>query len=112
MQMDAVIQVVMLIGLFILIGALLGRTFPLNDDTRSLFINLIVNIAIPAIILSSVFNVDITSDHLRLIALVFVMSIVINLLGIGLGYIFVLIFNRNAANRTELALVSGLGNTG
>ena len=106
MQMDAVIQVVMLIGLFILIGALLGRTFPLNDDTRSLFINLIVNIAIPAIILSSVFNVDITSDHLRLIALVFVMSIVINLLGIGLGYIFVLIFNRNAANRTELALVS------
>lgn len=112
MEMGAVFQTITLIGMFIVIGALLARTFPFNDDTRSLFINLIVNAAIPAIILSSIFNVEMTPERFRLIALVFVISIVINLFGMGLGYLFSLTFYRQAENKNELAILSGLGNTG
>lgn len=112
MEMGAVFQTIMLIGLFILIGALLARTFPFNDDTRSMFISLIVNAAIPAIILSSIFNVDMSPERFKLIIFVFLISVFINVFGIGLGYVLSFIFYREASNKNELAILSGLGNTG
>src|SRR5699024_8084801 len=112
MEMSAVFQTIALIGLFILIGALLARTFPFNDDTRSMFISLIVNAAIPAIILSSIFSVDMSADRFKLIIFVFIVSVAINLFGIGLGYLFAFVFYRQATNKNELAILSGLGNTG
>lgn len=112
MEMAAVFQTILLIGLFILIGAILARTFPFNDDTRKMFISLIVNAALPAIILSSIFNVEMTTDRFKTILFVFLMSIAINLLGIGLGYLFSFLFYRSATNKNELAILSGLGNTG
>lgn len=112
MEMSIVFQTILLIGLFILIGAILARSFPFNDDTRSLYMNLIVNVALPAIILSSIFNVDITPEKFRIIFFVFIASIAINILGIGLGYLFAQLFYRNSTQKNELALLSGLGNTG
>lgn len=112
MEMGAVFQTITLIGLFILIGALLARTYTFNDDTRTMFISIIVNAAIPAIILSSVFNVEMSPERLQLIAFVFVIAVVINLFGIGLGYLISYLFYRDADNKIELAIVSGLGNTG
>ena len=112
MEMSIVFQTIILIGLFILIGAILARTFPFNDDTRSLFMSLIVNAALPAIILSSIFNVDITPERFRTLLFVFIISITINVLGIGLGYLFAFVFYRKSNQKNELALLSGLGNTG
>jgi len=112
MEMSAVFQTIALIGLFILIGALLARTFPFNDDTRSMFISLIVNAAIPAIILSSIFSVDMSAYRFKLIIFVFIVSVAITLFGIGLGYLFAFVFYRQATNKNELAILSGLGNTG
>ncbi len=96
----------------IIIGALLSRTFPFNDDTRGLFISLIVNIAMPCIILSSIFNVEMDNGTFKMIAVVFGLSILINLTGIGIGWVFAAIFYPNTNKRRELALLSGLGNTG
>lgn len=96
----------------IFLGAILSRTFPFNDDTRQMFISLIVNVAMPCIILSSIFNVEITKDSFRLIAIVFILSIIINLTGIGLGWLFARICYPKSKKKAELAILSGLGNTG
>lgn len=112
MEMGVVFQTIFLISLFILIGAILARTFPFNEDTRSMFMSLIVNAALPAIILSSIFNVDITSERFRIIIYIFLISIAINVLGIVLGYLFAFLFHRKSKQKNELALLSGLGNTG
>lgn len=112
MEMNAVFQTIALIGLFIAIGALLARTYNFNDDTRSLYITLIVNVAIPAIILSSIFNVEMTPERFTLIIFVFIASVVINVFGIGLGYLISYIFYRDSKHKNELAILSGLGNTG
>lgn len=112
MDMGAVFQTITLIGIFILIGALLTRTFPFNEDTRSLFISLIVNAAIPAIILSSIFNVEMSPERFKTIIFIFLIAVGINLFGMGLGYGLTVIFNRDSKRKSELAIVSGLGNTG
>src|SRR5699024_1427936 len=64
------------------------------------------------IILSSIFNVDITKDSFKLIVIVFILSIVINLTGIGLGGLFARIFYPRSKKKAELAILSAFGNTG
>lgn len=112
MDMSAVFQTIALIGLFIFIGVLLSRSFPFNEDTRSMFITLIVNAAIPAIILSSIFNVEMSPERFRVIIIVFIIAVFINIFGIALGYLVAFLFYREAENKNELAILSGLGNTG
>lgn len=113
MEMGAVFQTISLIGLFILIGGLLAKkTFTFTNDTRAMFISLIVNAAMPAIILSSIFNIEMTPERFKIIIFVFIISIVINVFGIGLGYLFSTLFYRKANNNNQIAILSGLGNTG
>jgi len=112
MDVSIVFQSILLIALMILIGGLLSKTFPFNDDTRKMFISLIVNVAMPSIILSSIFNVEINNDTFKLVAIVFGLSILINLIGIGLGWVLATLFFRQSTKKREIALLSGLGNTG
>ncbi|MEK3936361.1 AEC family transporter [Sporosarcina sp. FSL W7-1349] len=112
MEIAVVFQSITVITVMIVIGALLTRTFPFNDDTRKMFISLIVNVAMPCIILSSIFNVEMEEDTFKMIALVFCLSIIINIMGIGIGWLFATVFYRHSNKKNELALLSGLGNTG
>lgn len=112
MEISAVMQSISIISLMILIGAIFSKSFQFNDDTRSVFINLIVNIAMPSIILSSIFKVKMDEHVFRSIVLVFFISISICIIGIGLGWLLSVIIYKKSNKHTELALLSGLGNTG
>lgn len=112
MEISIVFQSIVLIALMIFIGALLSKTFPFNDDTRKMFISLIVNVAMPSIILSSIFKVEMNQDIFKMIIIVFLISILINLTGIGLGSLLVGVFYKDSRKKSEVALLSGLGNTG
>lgn len=112
MELTIVFQSILLIAMLIIIGAILSRTFPINGDTRKMFISLIVNIAMPSIILSSIFNVKITKDSFKLIIIVFILSIVISIFGIILGHFLTRIFYPKSTKNNEIAILSGLGNTG
>ncbi|MCZ2258220.1 AEC family transporter [Sporosarcina sp. G11-34] len=112
MELSIVIQSIAIIYLMILIGAALSKTFSFNEDTRGVFISLIVNIAMPSIILSSIFNVKMDDDTFSTIILVFLLSILINVVGIGVGWLLSFTFYNKSNKHVELALLAGLGNTG
>ena len=112
MELSIVIQSIAIISLMIVIGAVLSKSFQFNDDTRGVFISLIVNIAMPSIILSSIFNVKMDNDTFRTIILVFFVSILINVVGIALGWVLSFTFYKKSKKHAELALLAGLGNTG
>lgn len=112
MELSIVIQSIAIISLMILIGAALSKSFRFNEDTRGVFISLIVNVAMPSIILSSIFNVKMDEDTFSTIILVFFISILINLVGIGLGWLLSFTFYNKSKKHAELALLAGLGNTG
>lgn len=112
MEINVVVQSIIIISIMIIIGAILSKSFKFNDDTRSVFISLIVNVAMPCIILSSIFKVEMSDNTFKRIIVVFCLSIIINLAGIGMGWILTNVFNRDSNKRKELALLSGLGNTG
>ncbi|OKL37869.1 AEC family transporter [Domibacillus mangrovi] len=112
MELNVVIQSIVIISLMIMIGAILSRTYHFNEDTRSVFISIIVNVAMPCIILSSIFHVEMNENTFKMIVFVFCLSILINAAGIGLGWLLSAVFYRHSTNNRELALLSGLGNTG
>ncbi|WP_391117647.1 AEC family transporter [Psychrobacillus sp. L3] len=112
MEITQVIQSITIISIMITIGAIISKTFRINEDTRKVFISIIVNVAMPCIILSSIFHVEMNEKRFKMIMLVFCLSVIINIIGIGLGWVFSGVFYRSSTNRKELALLSGLGNTG
>ncbi|WP_286228728.1 AEC family transporter [Neobacillus mesonae] len=112
MEISLIIQSIIIISILIAIGAFFSKTFSYNEHTRKMFISLIVNVAMPCIILSSIFQVDLNRETFKLIAFVFLISIFINLLGIGLGWGLANIFQKHSKKKRELAILSGLGNTG
>lgn len=112
MTLGLIFHSIGIITLMIAIGVILARTFHFNEDTRSVFISLIVNVGMPCIILSSILQVEINGDLLQKILLVFILSIGINILGIGIGYLFAIVFHKKVNRAKELAILSGLGNTG
>lgn len=112
MELNVVVQSIVIISLMILIGAGLSKTLRFNQDTRSVFISIIVNVAVPCIILSSIFNVEMNEERFKMMLIVFGLSVVINVIGIMIGWLLTALFFRKSKYRNEFALLSGLGNTG
>lgn len=110
MSFFVIIQPILIIGILILIGFFISRNYTFNGDTRKLFITLIINAGMPAIILSSIFKVEINESMFRKIILVLIISIIINVIGITIGLICAYFLHSH--NRVESAILSGLGNTG
>ncbi|WP_285767083.1 AEC family transporter [Peribacillus sp. SI8-4] len=107
-----VFESVLLIGMMILVGVILSYLNPLNEQNKQTYSMIIVNVAMPCIILSSIFKVDINQAMLRNILIVFILSLAINLFGIGLGGLLVTLCSPGNSFRREISLLSGLGNTG
>ena len=112
MKYTVVFEPILLIAVMILIGVLLARMTPINESTRKTYTLIIVNVAMPCIILSSIFKVDIDHSILKNIGIVFGLSIIINILGILIGWLLIAVFDKKSTIKPEIALLSGLGNTG
>lgn len=110
MSFLVIVQPILIISFLILIGFFVSKTYSFNKDARQLFVTLIINTGIPAIILSSVLQVEIDEAMFRNILLVLVISIIINIIGIFTGLFFARLFQDY--NRAESAILAGLGNTG
>lgn len=112
MEISAVIHSISLISILIILGSFVARSYPFNDDTRQMFIILITNVAMPAIILSSIFSVEIDQQMFKTLIIIFILSIIINIAGLVLGYLSTSIFKRHSKKKTEIAILSAFGNTG
>ena len=107
-----VYQSIAIIAMMIIIGVLISRSIPITEQTKKVFTSIIVNVAMPCIILSSVFNMSISANILKNLGLVFIFSIIINIIGMLIGWFLASYHRESKAHRAEIALLSGLGNTG
>jgi malate permease and related proteins len=112
MEYTIVFESIMLIGLMILIGIILAFFMPLNENTKQTYTTLIVNVGMPCIILSSILKVEIDQSIFKNVITVFNLSLFFNMIGIGIGWFAALGSKQNNPSRREIALLSGLGNTG
>lgn len=112
MEIAVVFHSILLISALIGLGAIAARTYKFNNDTKKMYISLITNVGMPSIILSSIFNVTVNRETLKLLFVIFLVSIGINLLGLALGYITTLLFKKRFKKSIEVTILSAFGNTG
>lgn len=112
MEITTLLTSVFVMAVIIGIGSLVGYRQPLTADSRKLMIAIIVNVAMPCIILDGVFKTSIDGKLLTQIIVIFVVSILFNCLGMGIGYMGAKALRLPEKKRRELAILSGLGNTG
>ncbi|GED12177.1 AEC family transporter [Aneurinibacillus migulanus] len=112
MEIGTVVTSILMMAVMIFIGSLLARRIPFTMERRQLLIAIIINVAMPCIILNGVFQTEIDAEFLMLVLLIFLSSIVINCLGVLLGWIAARGMRVAPDKAKEMALLSGLGNTG
>ncbi len=112
MEMNTLIQSILVMAAIIGIGAAIGCRQPLAADSRQLLITIIVNVAMPCIILDGVFQTPIDDRLMLQIFAIFAVSVLLNCLGILIGWLGARTLPLSAKKRRELAILSGLGNTG
>jgi malate permease and related proteins len=103
------ILVMALIGL---LGFLIAKRVELTSSVRLFIIFIVVNVALPSMIFSSIVSRNITSDLLQDLAVVYGSALVLNLTGILFGYTFGRLSGYGDLERKQLAVLCGCGNTG
>lgn len=112
MELQTLQQSILIMAVIIGIGSLIGYRQPLTADSRQLVITIIINVAMPCIILDGIFQTEMDSQILTQIFAIFLISILLNCLGIVLGWLGARTLPLPAKKRREIAILSALGNTG
>ncbi|WP_257348997.1 AEC family transporter [Pseudalkalibacillus decolorationis] len=95
-----------------LIGYIIAKTNEITDESKQLLISIMLNVAIPCIILDGAFKTKVGKELISQLIIIFIFSILISLFGLLLGWIFARIFNYSPSNARKMAFIAGLGNTG
>jgi predicted permease len=103
---------IFMMAVIIGIGAWIGMRSPLSGDSRQLMIMIIVNVAMPCIILDGIFQLPIDQKLLMQIFVIFAIAILFTCFGIFLGWMGARLFHLPSRQARQLAILSGCGNTG
>ncbi|TWI58083.1 AEC family transporter [Halalkalibacter nanhaiisediminis] len=103
---------VSMMAIIILFGMLIGRRLEINFEAKRLLMMIIINIAVPAIIFNGIFNTKISDELLGNMLAIFIISIVLNMIGIGLGWLVARLFGFRSLKARKIAILAGIGNTG
>lgn len=112
MDFTTIFTSVIVMGCMIGVGILLKRGLTFNEDARQLLMGIIINVAMPCIILYSIFQFPMNDSVFKLVLITFMLSIFINLLGIAIGWSVATLMKVPAQRAKEMAIVAGFGNTG
>lgn len=111
MDFSTVFSSVMVMGSTIVVGILLSRAVNFGDDARQLLMTIIINVAMPCIILHSIFQFPMNDGVFKLVLITFIFSVVINLLGLIIGWLSAKLSGVSPQRAKEMAVLSGFGNT-
>lgn len=103
-----ILKLALLIG----IGMWIANKVALTKDVRGFLIYVIINIALPAIIINGFFQVEIDNALLHQIVLIFIFSLCFNILGLAIGWGFSKSIGLEALKARETAFLSTFGNCG
>ncbi len=112
MDVAIVLSTISMMAIIILFGVIIGYKYQITLESRKLLMLIILNIAVPSVILNGVFNTEIDNNLLSNVIAIFLISIIFNLAGIGVGWMSAILFGFRTDKAKKIAILAGLGNTG
>ncbi|MBM7572304.1 putative permease [Aquibacillus albus] len=99
-------------GIMILLGVLTALRVEITSDLKAGLMFIILNIAVPSIILNGVFNTEITSHILNQVILIFMISIMYHLAGLLVAWLLARLFGFQSLFAKKMTILAALGNSG
>jgi predicted permease len=94
------------------IGAAISSKISFGSDVKQTLVMIIINVAMPCMLLNSLFSLPVDNALLQEIGLVLLLSVGVHSLGIAMGWFGSFTLKVSGQKRKELAVLAGLGNTG
>lgn len=111
MQVSSIYLLLAQLGGMIVLGAIIPRFMTLGESLRQGMVFLILQIAMPALILDSLFTLSMDDQLILDLLTVFALSVGINCFGIAAGRLLGLFVAGGPSKQREMAVLAGLGNT-
>ncbi|TFE02086.1 AEC family transporter [Jeotgalibacillus salarius] len=112
MEIQTVVSTIIVMGLMIATGSIFALRVNVTSEVKSVYILLILNIAVPAVILNGVFSVDLTGDALAEAGLIFAISIVYHVAALIFVKVLTVILKMRSMFAKKMMILGALGNTG
>ncbi|WP_102348989.1 AEC family transporter [Bacillus sp. Marseille-P3661] len=112
MDYSVLLVTIMRLAVLLGIGMFLTYKISFSADVRKFMIFVIINIALPAIILHGFLQVEIDDHLMQQIVMIFIFSLIFNLAGLLLGYIFGKSIGLDSLKARETGFLAIFGNTG
>jgi len=94
------------------IGYWIAKVNEITNESKQLLISIMLNVAVPCIILDSAFKTKIGKEVISELLIIFILSIITSLVGLLIGWGIARISNQSPSNARKIAIIAGLGNTG
>jgi len=112
MDIQIVVSTIIVMGIMIAIGALFAMSVTVTKEVKYVLILLILNIAVPAVILNGVFSVEMTGETLTLAGQIFGLSVAYHLVALLLVGLFAKLCRFKSTFALKMTILGALGNTG
>lgn len=112
MEFSVLISTVALMAILIISGIILARFTEPTMEVRRFMMTLIINVALPSIILYGIFQLEVDAHLFRQVVLVFISALVISVGGLFITYGVARLVTKDGDKAPEIAFLGGLGNTG
>ncbi|MRH42547.1 auxin efflux carrier [Aquibacillus halophilus] len=112
MDLLVITSTIAVMGLIIGLGVLTASQIPITKELKSGIMFIIINIAVPSIILNGIFSTEVTSHLLNQVLVIFVFSISFHILSLLFSFTTSKLFNFQSLSPQKLSILSTFGNTG
>ncbi|MCF3942590.1 AEC family transporter [Oceanobacillus alkalisoli] len=112
MTIIAIIKPILILGVIGLIGFLTSLRVEVTKESKNLLASIVLNIALPAVIIQSIFQSTITKEDWINFSYVVFIALLLNGTGITIGYFICRkLVHLSVSNSKKVAVLSGCGNT-
>lgn len=98
--------------LMIIIGIIVEIRLKTNEKVKETIIFIIINVAIPSVIINGIFNSDLDKNSFRVFTILIISSLIIFMLGVTLGFLIGKLFKYTTYDARLMSVISGQGNSG
>lgn len=103
---------VTILGVMVVIGVMFKYIYSITYEVRRVLIGLIINVGLPMIIISSIFNYTFDEDTLFLLSRILLLTISLHFIGLVSSRFILLTMGIPKYHANEIAVTGILGNTG
>lgn len=111
MEFAALINTIILMAIFIFSGGVLAHFVTPTADVRRFLMVVIINIALPSIILYGIFQLEVDANLFNQVLLIFLLSVGSTTVGILISYGTAKLLRFPIDRVKEIAFLGGIGNT-